>query len=179
MLAELFSMEQYVDMALCYTRLNTPTRDLVFRQVSLDTVIRSVIRSFAPMMIHKRIALRYDGCEETVLSDERWLRFMIEQVMSNAVKYTAAGSITLTVAEGPVLTIMDTGIGIAPEDVPRVFEKGYTGYNGRGDQKSTGLGLFLCRQTADMLGHSVSLTSTVGEGTSVSFDLHRASFQVE
>lgn len=179
MLAELFSMEQYVDMALCYTRLNTPTRDLVFKPVALDAVIRSVIRSFAPVMIHKRIALRYDGCTETALSDERWLRFMLEQVMSNAVKYTPSGSITLTVTEGPVLTIADTGIGIAPEDVPRVFEKGYTGYNGRGDQKSTGLGLFLCRQTADMLGHSVSLTSAVGEGTIVRFDLHREPLQVE
>ncbi len=179
MLAELFSMEQYVDMALCYTRLSTPTRDLVFKPVALDAAIRSVIHSFAPMMIHKRIALRYGGCEEIVLTDERWLRFMIEQVMSNAVKYTVAGSITLTVTEGPVLTIADTGIGIAPEDVPRVFEKGYTGYNGRGDQKSTGLGLFLCRQTADMLGHSVSLTSTVAEGTTVRFDLHREPLQVE
>ncbi len=179
MLSELFSMEQYVDMALCYTRLSTPAKDLVLRQVSLDGVIRSVIRSFAPMMIRKRIALRYDGCAETVLTDERWLRFMIEQAMSNAVKYTASGHITLTVTEGPALTIADTGIGIAPEDVPRVFEKGYTGYNGRGDQKSTGLGLFLCRQTADMLGHSVSLTSRVGEGTSVRFDLHRETVQLE
>ncbi len=179
MLAELFSMEQYVDMALCYTRLSTPTKDLVFRPVPLDAVIRSVIRSFAPVMIHKRIALHYDGCTETALTDERWLRFMLEQVMSNAVKYTASGHITLTVTEGPALTITDTGIGIAPEDVPRVFEKGYTGYNGRGDQKSTGLGLFLCRQTADMLGHSVSLTSAVGEGTSVRFDLHRETVRLE
>ncbi len=179
LLNELFTLEQYVDMALCYAQLNNPTKDLVLHQLPLDDAIRSVIREFAPLMIRKRIALRYEGCTVTVLSDERWLRFMLEQVMSNAVKYTSAGHITLTVTEGPLLTIADTGIGIAPEDVPRVFEKGYTGYNGRGNEKSTGLGLYLCRQTADMLGHRVSLTSEMGKGTTVCIDLHREAVQLE
>ncbi len=179
MLGELFSIEQYVDMALCYARLNNPTKDMVLRQIDLDGVIRSVIREYALMMIRKRIVLRYEGCGEMVLSDERWLRFMLEQAMSNAVKYTAKGSITIRVEAGPRVVICDTGIGIAPEDIPRVFEKGYTGYNGRGDQKSTGLGLYLCRRTADMLGHRVSISSEVGEGTAVAFDLHRQMLETE
>ncbi len=179
MLNELFSIEQYVDMALGYARLSNPTKDLVLREIRLDEVIRSVIREFAPLMIRKRIALRYAGCDETALSDGRWLRFMLEQVMSNAVKYTTKGSIEISVAAGPKVIIADSGIGIAPEDVPRVFEKGYTGYNGRSKQKSTGLGLYLCRQTADMLGHKVSLHSQVGTGTTVTFDLYRQALEVE
>ncbi len=179
MLNELFTMEQYVDMALCYTRLNDPTKDLALGQVDVDQVIRSVIREFAPLIIRKRIALHYDGCTQTALSDERWLRFLLEQVMSNAVKYTQSGSITLTVTPDPAIIVEDTGIGISPEDVPRVFEKGYTGYNGRGGQKATGLGLYLCRKTAKMLGHGITLTSEVGKGTVVTIDLRREKLEIE
>lgn len=179
LLNELFTIEQYADMALSYTRLNTPTKDLMLKSISLDKAIRIVLREFAPLMIEKRISLHYAGCDETVLSDERWLRFMLEQVMSNAVKYTPSGSITLCVEEGLKLSVTDTGIGIAPEDIPRVFDKGYTGYNGRGNHKSTGLGLYLCRRTAEMLGHKVSVTSEVSRGTKVVFDLSRPPMEIE
>ena len=80
------------------------------------------------------------------------------------------------VAQGPVLKISDTGIGIAPEDIPRVFEKGFTGYNGRADKKSTGLGLYLCRMAADRLSHKISIESEIGAGTTVSIDLHTDPF---
>lgn len=179
MLQELFHMEQYVDMALGYARLGNATKDLMLRQVALDGVIRGVIRDFAPLLIRRRIALRYEGTKEKALSDSKWLRFLLGQIMSNAVKYTSAGSVTVEVAPGPIVTVTDTGIGIAPEDVPRVFEKGYTGCNGRSGQKATGLGLFLTRQAADMLGHRVSLVSKVGEGTTVTVDLRRKRLDVE
>lgn len=148
MLAELFQMEQYVTMALSYARLGNPTKDLVLTRVPLDPVIRQAIRDFAPLLI-------------------------LHQLLSNAVKYTDRGRVSIRVTSAPAIIVADTGIGIAPEDVPRVFEKGYTGYNGRGGQKSTGLGLYLVHQTAEMLHCRVSLSSRIGEGTSVTIDLHQ------
>ena len=109
-----------------------------------------------------------------MLTDEKWLLFVLEQVLSNALKYTpSGGTVSIFLEEPKTLCIRDTGIGIASEDVPRVFEKGYTGYNGRGGQKSTGLGLYLVHQTAEMLHCRVSLSSRIGKGTSVTIDLHQ------
>ena len=107
------------------------------------------------------------------MTDSKWLLFILHQLLSNAVKYTERGRVSIRVTSAPAIIVADTGIGVAPEDVPRVFEKGYTGYNGRGGQKSTGLGLYLVHQTAEMLHCRVSLSSRIGEGTSVTIDLHQ------
>lgn len=176
---ELTHIEQYVDMALCYARLSNPTKDLVLRMQPIDPVIRAAIRTYAPLLIQKRLTMQYAGCTDQALTDERWLRFLLEQVLSNAVKYTATGGVEIDVLPGPRVRLRDTGMGIAPEDIPRVFDKGYTGYNGRMGEKSTGIGLYLCRETAQMLGHTISLTSEPGVGTEVTIDLHRQPLQVE
>lgn len=173
MLAELFQMEQYVTMALSYARLGNPTKDLVLTRVPLDPVIRQAIRDFAPLLIRKKLRLQYEPTAESALTDSKWLLFILHQLLSNAVKYTERGRVSIRVTSAPAIIVADTGIGIAPEDVPRVFEKGYTGYNGRGGQKSTGLGLYLVHQTAEMLHCRVSLSSRIGEGTSVTIDLHQ------
>ena len=173
MLAELFQMEQYVTMALSYARLGNPTKDLVLTRVPLDPVIRQAIRDFAPLLIRKKLRLQYEPTTESALTDSKWLLFILHQLLSNAVKYTERGRVSIRVTSAPAIIVADTGIGIAPEDVPRVFEKGYTGYNGRGGQKSTGLGLYLVHQTAEMLHCRVSLSSRIGEGTSVTIDLHQ------
>lgn len=150
MLAELFQMEQYVTMALSYARFGNPTKDLVLTRVPLDPVIRQAIRDFAPLLIRKKLRLQYEPTAESALTDSKWLLFILHQLLSNAVKYTDRGHVSIRVTSAPAIIVADTGIGIAPEDVPRVFEKGYTGYNGRGGQKSTGLGLYLVHQTAEM-----------------------------
>ena len=106
-----------------------------------------------------------------MLTDEKWLLFVVEQVLSNALKYTREGSITITMEHPKTLVIRDTGIGIAPEDLPRIFEKGYTGYNGRGDQKASGLGLYLCRTICRKLGHSITAESAPDEGTAIRIGL--------
>ena len=173
MLAELFQMEQYVTMALSYARLGNPTKDLVLTHVPLDPLIRQAIRDFAPLLIRKKLRLQYEPTAESALTDSKWLLFILHQLLSNAVKYTERGRVSIRVTSAPAIIVADTGIGIAPEDVPRVFEKGYTGYNGRGGQKSTGLGLYLVHQTAEMLHCRVSLSSRIGEGTSVTIDLHQ------
>lgn len=105
-----------------------------------------------------------------MLTDEKWLCFVIEQILSNSLKYTPAGIISIR-AEGTALIIEDTGIGIKAEDLPRVFERGYTGYNGRADKKSTGIGLYLCRRVLSRLGHTVSISSEPGRGTRVKIGL--------
>lgn len=179
LLAELFRIEQYVEMVLSYLRLESDSSDFVFREYGLDGIIRQGIRKYAGQFIGKRIALVYEPTDIFVLTDEKWLLFIIEQLLSNAVKYTEKGRVTITVTENKILKISDTGIGIAPEDIPRIFEKGFTGYNGRADKKSTGLGLYLCRLTAGKLSHKISVQSTVGEGTTFSLDLYTDKLETE
>ncbi len=177
--AELFRIEQYVELALSYVRLNGDVSDLVLREYDLDPIVRRAIHKYAAQFVEKRIRLIYEPVSVKVLTDEKWLQLLIEQLLSNAVKYTREGAVTITVSQGPVLRIQDTGIGIAPEDIPRIFEKGFTGYNGRLNKRSTGLGLYLCRRTAEMLSYRIWAESSPGEGSVFSVDLHREELQVE
>lgn len=177
--SELFRIEQYVDMALCWFRLDSRSNDFVIEQVSLDKVVRTAIRKYAPLLIRKKIKIVYDGTDMTVLSDEKWLLFIVEQLLSNAIKYTDSGSISVSVADNMVLQICDTGIGIAPEDLPRIFEKGYTGYNGRASKKSTGLGLYLSKKAADKLSHRIFAQSQVGRGSTFYIDLNTDEIEIE
>lgn len=178
LLGELFRIEQYVEMVLSYFRLDSASSDFVFQPYALDGIIKQAVRKYAGQFVRKRIRLVYKGTDAVVLTDEKWLGFMIEQLLSNAVKYTERGEVTISVYN-KVLSIADTGIGIAPEDLPRIFEKGFTGYNGRANKKSTGLGLYLCKQAADRLSHRLIARSVPGEGTTVSIDLRRAELEVE
>ena len=175
---ELFRVEQYVEMVLNYLRLDSDSTDFVFKTCALDGIIRQCVRKYAKQFIRKKISLEYQGTALQVLTDEKWLCFVIEQILSNALKYTAAGSIRIF-TQGETLVIADTGMGIAPEDLPRVFEKGYTGYNGRTDKKATGIGLYLCKKILQKLGHGISISSEVGKGTRVSIDLSREELTVE
>lgn len=179
MLLELSRIEQYADMVLSYFRLDTTARDLVIREYSLDEIIRSCIRRYASWFVTKGISVHYEKTDFKVLTDKKWLTFMIEQILSNAIKYTDEGSITIRAEEGPVLYIEDTGIGIAQEDLPRIFEKGFTGYNGRADKKSTGIGLYLVKRSVDLLGTPINVQSTPGEGTVFSIDLHKNYMELE
>lgn len=177
--SELFRVEQYVDMALCYTRLGEGGSDLVIQEYDLDEIIRKAIRKYAGQFIRKKIRVVYDGTSEKAVTDEKWLSFIIEQLLSNAVKYTSEGTVKIEVDGRRRLTVSDTGMGIAPEDLPRIFEKGYTGYNGRQDKKSTGIGLYLCRSAADRLGHVITVRSEPGRGSSFTVDLAAYPFQAE
>ncbi len=170
-IGELFKIEQYTEMALQYVRLGSDSSDFVFQRYDLDAIITRAVRKYAPLFIRSKITLDYTplGCK--VLTDEKWLQFVIEQLLSNALKYTPAGKVSITLAGEATLVIADTGIGIAPEDLPRIFDKGFTGHNGRQEQKSTGIGLYLCRRILESLRHPVSVVSVPGKGTQVSIDL--------
>ena len=172
--AELFRIEQYVEMVLSYLRLDSESNDLVLRQTDLDAVLRQTLRKMARLFIRSKISLQYTAVHAGVLTDEKWLAVVLEQVLTNAVKYTPGGSISIYMQDVDTLVIQDTGIGIAPEDLPRVCEKGFTGYNGRSSQKSSGLGLYLCSRICAMLGHTLVLHSTVGHGTEVHICMRQA-----
>ena len=176
---ELFRIEEYVSMALQYQRVSSTENDFVLEKVSLDGVIRDTIKKYAKIMIRRHIGINYSGTKKQVYTDEKWLAFILEQILSNAIKYTPQGFVTIETAEEKdrfFITVKDTGIGIKAEDLPRVFEKGYTGYNGHADKKATGIGLYLCRQMADKLGHTIRMESELGKGTKVwiGFDLDYA-----
>ena len=176
---ELFRIEEYVSMALQYQRVSSIENDFVLEKVSVDDVIRDTIKKYAKIMIRRHIGINYSGTGQEVYTDGKWLAFMLEQILSNAIKYTPQGGVTIETAEEKdrfFITIKDTGIGIKAEDLPRVFEKGYTGYNGHADKKATGIGLYLCRQMADKLGHTIRMESEIGKGTKVwiGFDLDYA-----
>lgn len=164
--AELSRIEQYVNMVLTYLRLDSDSTDYTIRRISLDRVVHTAVKKLAGSFIEKKLQLCYTELRREVLTDEKWLLFVLEQLLSNAVKYTPAGSISIFM-EGDCLAIRDTGIGIASEDLPRVFENGFTGFNGRTDTRASGIGLYLCRRICDNLGHSLRICSTVGEGTTV------------
>ena len=169
--AELFRIDRYAEMALNYARLNSTSNDLVFAKVEVEPVIKRVVRQYAGQFVRKHIALKCDIAPVQVLTDEKWLAFILGQMLANAVKYTESGTVTVTVTKNKVLKVSDTGIGIAPEDLPRIFEKGFTGYNGRAEKKSTGLGMYLSRRAADMLGKPIEslklISCHLGNGSSV------------
>ena len=164
--AELFRIEQYVGMVLGYLKLEGDSNDFVLRKRRLDDVVRGCVRKYARLFIIKKLPLNFEETRMTVLTDDKWLAFMIEQLLSNSLKYTSQGEIRIY-ADGKALVVEDTGIGISAEDLPRLGERGFTGYNGREDKKSTGLGLYLCRRICAKLGHKLVIESTPDVGTRV------------
>lgn len=176
---DLQRIEQYVEMVMCYLRLGSDTNDFVIKKYDLDGIVRQAVRKLSSQFIRRKIKLLYEPLNVTVLTDEKQLLFVVEQVLSNALKYTPSGSVEITLEQPVTLVIRDTGIGVAAEDVSRVFEKGYTGYNGRTDKKASGLGLYLCRLICGKLGHKISLRSEAGKGTEVRIDLSETKIEVE
>ena len=171
LLSDLSRIERYVSMVLTYLRLEGGSTDYVIRKTNLDSILRPVFKQFAGEFINRKLKLDYSPINVDVLTDEKWLSFVVEQLLSNALKYTPKGSVSVYLEEPAVLCIRDTGIGISPEDLPRVFERSYTGLTGRADKRASGLGLSLCRQVCDNLGHGISIESVPDQGTTVRVDL--------
>ena len=191
-LSELFKIEQYVEMVLGYLRTEDMSSDLKLSRCSLDRIIRDQIHKYAGIFVSKKLTLTYESISQDVLTDEKWLGFVIGQILSNALKYTRTGGIRIYLkkkltldtddvsisvgndgcnkVENLTLVIEDTGIGIRAEDIPRIFEKGYTGVNGRDDNRATGIGLYLSNKIMHKLGHRLYITSTEGKGTKVFFE---------
>jgi hypothetical protein len=177
--SELFKIQQYVEMVLGYLRLGSQTTDFVFCTYDLDKIIRTAVHSYAGQFIRQHVRLNYTPIHVQVLTDEKWLEFVLEQLLSNALKYTPGGIVTISLEDTHTLVIEDNGIGIAPEDLPRIFEKGYTGLNGRTNRRTTGIGLYLCHEIMEKLGHDISIQSELGQGTAVRLNLDRKSLEFD
>lgn len=178
MLVELLKIEQYVNMALQYVRLDSIHHDLSFQKVPLDHLVSQEIKKQSLFFFQKNLKVDYQIKDLQILTDEKWSGFVIEQVLSNALKYTKEGSITFY-NEGEKLYIQDSGIGIKESDLPRVFEKGFTGFQGRNDKKASGLGLYLCKNIFNQLDHLISIESKVGQGTTVCLDFSKKEIFIE
>lgn len=173
---ELFRIEQYAEMVLTFQRLESISSDLVLESHDLYALVKQAVRKYALSFINKSLSLELPSSESgdfipwQILTDEKWFVFCLEQLLSNSIKYTNRGGISVNAwAEGErvMLSIEDTGIGIRAEDLPRIFEKGFTGYNGRLDKKSTGIGLYLCRQVFTHLNVTIRAESQEGQGTRI------------
>lgn len=178
---ELFKVEQYVEFVLQYLRLESMSSDLVLKKQSLDKIVKQAVRKYSRMFIRKKIKLNFKELNCDILTDEKWLVFVIEQLLSNALKYTKDGTISIYMDKISKMTLVieDTGIGIRAEDLSRIFERGFTGYNGRWDKKSTGLGLYLCKQILNKLSHSITIESKVDKGTKVKINLETIEVGIE
>ena len=169
--AQIMYIEQYCDMAINYLKLMNTETDMDIAELSLDEIIKSILKKYSAIFILNRITLNYEPIAETVVSDARWLSIMIEQFVSNALKYTKKGSVTISYdKENSVLYIRDTGMGIRSEDIPKIFDRGYSGLNGRMNEKSSGLGLFLAKEIGKRLSVEIEVNSEVGKGSE--FGLH-------
>lgn len=176
---DLLRTQQYVDMVMVYLRLDAPAYDYVLKSYALDDLVRKSVSIFASEFVSRGLALHYQPLEGTLITDEKWFCFVLEQLLSNALKYTRSGSISITCREQDTLCITDTGIGIAPEDLPRIFQKGYTGFNGHADRHSSGLGLYLCKRICDGLNIPMEAQSQPGKGTTISLHLNQYPLKTE
>ena len=181
---EMFRIEFYTDAVMDYLRLEDISSDYEFKLCRLDVAVKKVVKKFAPQFIGRHISLHIEQIEDSVCTDSKWLGFIIEQLISNAVKYSKdGGSVRIYTLHGNgdikknskddslQLVIEDTGIGINEEDIPRIMERGFTGYNGRLDRKSSGIGLYLCRKAADRLGFVITFDASYKNGTRVVIDM--------
>jgi len=167
---ELFKIEQYAEMALSFQRLANMSSDMSLQEYALYPLIRQSVKKYSLLFINKGLQLDLQKTDARVLTDEKWFSFCLEQILSNSIKYTQRGKITISCEEreeGLVLAVEDTGMGIRPEDLPRIFEKGFTGYNGRVDKRASGIGLYLSRRIGEQLGIEIRAESVFGEGTRI------------
>jgi hypothetical protein len=179
LMGDLARIEAYVEMVLTFIRLDSDSTDYLIKEYDLDEIIRPAIRKYSKEFILKKLKLEYEPVDYKVLTDSKWLSFIIEQVISNSVKYTSEGYVKIYMSSPCVLCIEDSGIGIREEDLPRIFENGYTGFNGREDKRASGIGLYLCKRIADNLGHKISAESKQREGTRIYLDLSRKEIGIE
>lgn len=179
LMGDLNRIESYVEMVLTFLRLDSDSTDYVIKEHDLDEIIKSSVRKFSREFILKKLTLNYEPVKYKCITDEKWLEFIIEQVISNAVKYTSEGGVRIYMDEPGLLVIEDTGIGISAEDLPRIFENGYTGFNGREDKRASGIGLYICKRIADNLGHKITAESTPGVGTKMIIDVRGKKLGVE
>ena len=167
---QIFYIEDYTNMAMNYLKLKTRASDMDICEADLDSIISGVIKKYSIIFIEKKIKLNYKKTEAKVVSDTKWLSILLEQVISNALKYTKSGEITILYDNKTnKLTVKDTGIGIPAKDIKKIFDRGYSGFNGRMNEKSSGLGLYMVGKIAEILNVEIEVKSELNVGSEFSF----------
>ena len=163
---QLMYIEQYINMAMNYLKMIDHSTDMDITEVNLDDIIKNLLKKYSLLFIHNHISLEYQSNVTHVISDSQWLTILIEQILSNALKYTENGKIAIQYLEDKhALEIRDTGIGIRSEDIPKIFDRGYSGFNGRMNEKSSGLGLYLARKISERLNIQIEVESKLSKGS--------------
>ena len=163
---QLMYIEQYISMAMNYLKMIDHSTDMDITQVNLDDIIKNLLKKYSLLFIHNHISLEYQSNVTHVISDSQWLTILIEQILSNALKYTENGKISIQyLKDKHALEIRDTGIGIRSEDIPKIFDRGYSGFNGRMNEKSSGLGLYLARKISERLNIQIEVESKLSKGS--------------
>ena len=175
---EIFKIDSYTNLVLQYLRLESFHDDLVLKQVQIEDLVKEIIRKYALFFIQKGLNANLHDLDKEIVTDKKWLLVVIEQIISNSLKYTKEGGLEIYM-EGQELCIKDTGIGIKNSDVLRVFERGFSGYNGRLTQQSSGLGLYLSKKISEELGHQIRIESEVGKGTTVRIQFAQVNLVLE
>nr|WP_295590705.1 sensor histidine kinase [uncultured Streptococcus sp.] len=175
---EIFKIDSYTNLVLQYLRLESFHDDLVFEKVQVEDLVKEMVRKYALFFIQKGLTVNLHDLDKTIVTDKKWLLVVIEQILSNSLKYTKKGGLEIYM-EGQELCIKDTGIGIKNSDVLRVFERGFSGYNGRLTQQSSGLGLYLSKKISEELGHQIRIESEVGKGTIVRIQFAQVNLVLE
>ena len=160
-----FALDNYLKMLLEYQRIANISTDFHFEKFSVAALLRELLKKYSSFFIQKNLSVTISGDWE-ITTDRKWFSLAIEQLLNNAIKYTNEGSLTISIEENKII-LSDTGIGILPEDLPRIFEHGFTGYNGRSYYKASGLGLYLTKLILDRLDFCIKISSELGEGTTV------------
>lgn len=178
---EIKRVEDYVEQVLFYARSENVEKDYMIKLCSLDQMVKNVIKRNRKDFIYKKISLEYEPLNIEVYTDLKWMEFVLNQIIANSIKYSKVEEayIKIEVQENKnnvVLMIEDNGIGISKEDLPRVFEKGFTGKTGRNHDNSTGIGLYLCKKLCDKLHHQIRIDSTLDNGVKVWIEFPKSSF---
>jgi signal transduction histidine kinase len=171
-LEELVKIEEFIEQALYYSRSNTTEEDYIVREFDLKTIINDVIKKNSKYFIQKRISLEMDDFNDTLFSDIKWVHFILNQIIINALNYSKSDNPMIKICakkndNNITLYIEDNGVGISEKDLPMVFNKGFTGNNGRVNKRSTGMGLYLCKKLCGKLGLAIEITSVINMGTTV------------
>ncbi|MCI5839979.1 MAG: ATP-binding protein [Peptoniphilaceae bacterium] len=163
---EIFYIEQYANLAINFLKIKNRESDMDITNVNLDKILKNLFKKYSMLFIEKKISLDYKSVEINVISDSKYLSLLIEQILSNAIKYTEKGKISVYFEKYEnSLYIEDTGIGIRPEDLNKIFDKGYSGFNGRLNEKSSGIGLYLVKRISKIINVKVSVESKVNKGS--------------
>lgn len=163
---EILQIDNYTNLALSYLKLMNEKTDMVFMEVRMDDLITPLIKRYSIQFIHNDTKLHYEKIYDSVLTDAKWTSVMIEQILNNALKYARGKNIWIKYSEAEnILSVKDDGIGINTSDLPKIFEKGFSGYNGRLNDKSSGIGLYIVKTIARRMNVSVSVESELGKGT--------------